>query len=166
MREYAEASGDSELLEQSEAIGALADNISAAAQGLASGGWIGAIVGGASNLLSQLISSLTSGKAQAVALKKALQEVEIAAKNANTELLLSGENREMIFGTDAYGKYLDAIEAYRKSEIELEKSLLDYGNETLYGTGKTGWWTGFGIDLLAGNWGLWMSSMGKKEHVS
>ncbi len=115
MRQYAEASGDTKLIEQAEIFGAIADNITSAAEGFKSGSWIGAIIGGGSNLLSGFINSVTAAKAQAVKLKQALDDIATAAKNANYEMLMSGESRETYFGTDSYGKFLDAVEAEKEA---------------------------------------------------
>jgi len=46
---------------------------------------------------------------------------------------LSGENRETIFGTDVYGKYLDAVQVYKKAEKDLINSLNDYDKKLIYG---------------------------------
>lgn len=145
MQDYADASGDSKLQDQADFLGAFASNISAAAQGAASGGWIGAIVGGAVNLLQQLITSLTNAKAESVALAKAMEGIENAAKKANIEMMLSGENRETIFGNDSYGKYLDAIEVYKQAKDDFQKAVTNYDNETLYGSTKKNWWEASGL---------------------
>lgn len=150
MREYGEASGNSQIIEQAEALGALADNLSAAAGGAASGGWIGAIVGGASNLLSQFVAALSNGKRQAILLENALNDVAEAAKKANYEMLMSGETRENYFGTDSYGKFLDAVEAEKEARKLLNDAVANYSEETLYGSKKNNWWNGLAISLFTG----------------
>ena len=150
MREYGEASGNSQIIAQAEALGALADNLSSAAGGAASGGWIGAIVGGASNLLSQFVAALSNGKRQAILLENALNEVADAAKKANYEMLMSGEARENYFGTDSYGKFLDAVEAEQEAKKLMYDAVVNYSKETLYGSENNDWWNGLAISLFTG----------------
>lgn len=150
MREYGEASGNSQIIAQAEALGALADNLSAAAGGAASGGWIGAIVGGASNLLSQFVAALSNGKRQAILLENALNDVAEAAKKANYEMLMSGETRENYFGEDSYGKFLDAMEAEKEARKLFNDAVANYSEETLYGSEKNDWWNGLAISLFTG----------------
>lgn len=150
MREYGEASGNSQIIAQAEALGALADNLSSAAGGAASGGWIGAIVGGASNLLSQFVDSLVRGKAYAVMLKNSLEDVASAAKKVNYERLMSEESHTNYFGTDTYGKYLNAVEAAHEAERLLHKSMNDYTEKDLYRNKKRAFNEGLALSLLSG----------------
>lgn len=114
MKELADASGDVQLGETAEQIGALAQNLGAAAQGAASGGWVGAIVGGVSDILNQTIEAVMGTKTQtAIAARNARdfrQELELA------KLSLDSINVDTIFGNNnaAY-----AQEAWKKGQEAL-----------------------------------------------
>lgn len=123
MREYAQASGDVNLEQQAESINDFASDLQAAASGAQSGGWIGAVIGYIGNIFTRTISSIVQTQVETAKLENALYELEKAAKAVNNEMLLSGEIRENIFGTDVYGKYLDAVALYKQAEQQLAESL-------------------------------------------
>ena len=123
MREYAQASGDANLEQQAESISSFASDLQAAGSGAQSGSWIGAVIGYIGSVFTRTISSIVQTQVETAKLENALYELEKAAKAVNNEMLLSGENRENIFGTDVYGKYLDAVALYKQAEQQLVESL-------------------------------------------
>jgi len=133
MREYAQASGDANLEQQAESISNFASDLQAAASGAQSGGWIGAVFAYIGNIFTRTISSIVQTQVETAKLENALYELERAAKAVNNEMLLSGENRENIFGTDVYGKYLDAVELYKKAERDLAASLDELTTSIIFG---------------------------------
>lgn len=109
MKECAELSGDIELGNAADQIGALSQNLSAAGQGAASGGWIGAIVGGATDLITQLTEGLMN-------IKRIKAQWEDFFDDFNHELKLlkyeiNDADYDAIFGTNIIGKLNDSISA-------------------------------------------------------
>ena len=115
MREVAEASGDIDLMAQAEALEKAGGFISSVASGAASGGWVGAIIGGASSLMDMLISSITEAKVVAAEAKKAFDDYldELAQKS----LTINEEDYETIFGVRALDKVIKASQAATNAMI-------------------------------------------------
>lgn len=113
MREVAEASGDIDLMAQAEALEKAGGFISSVASGAASGGWVGAIIGGASSLMDMLISSITETKVVAAEAKKAFDDyLDELAQKART---INEEDYETIFGVRTLEKVIDASEAAQRA---------------------------------------------------
>lgn len=115
MKEVAEASGDIDLMQQAEALEKAGGFISSVASGAASGGWVGAIIGGASSLMDMLISSITEAKVVAAEAKKAFDDYldELAQKS----LTINEEDYETIFGVRALDKVIKASQAATNAMI-------------------------------------------------
>lgn len=127
MREVAEASGDIDLMEQAEALEKAGGFISSVASGAASGGWVGAIIGGASSLMDMLISSITESKVVAAEAKKAYEDyLDELAHSART---IDENDYETIFGVRVLDKVIDAT---REATVAWD----DYQN-ALRSTGTT-----------------------------
>ncbi len=86
MKELAEASGDVSLAETAGQLDALSKNFSAAANGAASGGWVGAIIGGVTDIISQTINAFTSAKVYAAEAERSMLDYANAVKLAKFEL--------------------------------------------------------------------------------
>ena len=129
MREVAEVSGDIHLEQQAEALEKAGGFISSVASGAVSGGWIGAIVGGATSLMDMLISSITEMDVVAAEAKKTFEDYldEIAHK-ART---IDREDYETIFGT----RDLERV----RSATELAGKALDEYYNNLNKRGKQHW---------------------------
>ena len=113
MREVAKASGDIHLEQQAEALEKAGGFISSVASGAASGGWVGAIIGGATSLMDMLVSSITKSKVVAAEAKKAYEDyLDELARTART---INEEDYETIFGLRTLDKVIDASEAAKKS---------------------------------------------------
>ena len=116
----AEATGDERIKEASAQLGAMAQNFAAAGQGAASGGWIGAIVGGVTDMLTQTIDAIATNKSEQYEL---LQNTEDFVRKYKLALLsLNDDDYDSIFGVnniekmqDAYRKAQEALEAYYAS---------------------------------------------------
>lgn len=129
MREVAEASGDIDLMEQAEALEKAGGFISSVASGAASGGWVGAIIGGASSLMDMLISSITETKVVAAEAKKAFDDyLDELAHKART---INEEDYETIFGVRALEKVIDAAKKSQKAYEDYQEALKATG--TTYG---------------------------------
>ena len=119
MKELAELSGDVELGDAADKMSALAQNLGAAAQGAASGGWIGAIVGGVMDMITQTASGIANTKKEIFALEQSLKDYQ-------HELLLlkstlNEDDYNTIFGVNALSKVNDAAN-------KAKESLQDYYN--------------------------------------
>lgn len=113
MKEVAKASGDIDLERQAEALEKAGGFISSVASGAASGGWVGAIIGGATSLMDMLVSSITKSKVVAAEAKKAYEDyLDELARTART---INEEDYETIFGLRTLDKVIDASEAAKKS---------------------------------------------------
>lgn len=136
MKAVAEASGDIHLEEQAEALERAGSAVSAIATGAASGGWIGAIVGGATALIDMLISSVTESKVVAAEAKKAYEDY--LDEIAHTARSIDDEDYETIFGVRALEKVTQASENAKRSLEDYEKALKAKGTTYSYtSNGKT-----------------------------
>ena len=118
MQEIAEISGDVELGEMAEQVSSMTSILSSAAQGAATGGWIGAIVGGATELINQITTVFTTMK---------MEEAEMMANTRDFVYELSKLQYELgdgfggIFGEEKVAKALDA-------QNKMKKALADYNS--------------------------------------
>ena len=157
MKQIAEYSGDTRLGEMGEQIGALAQNLSAAGQGAAQGGWIGAIVGGVTDIINQTIEAFASARLEQE--EFLANQRDFAREYAAIQRELKDEDYESIFGTreiskvsDAWKKARETMEEYNDAvNKEMEKPEEEYDYNSL----------GAGIFLLGsviGGWG-WGKSL-------
>lgn len=123
MYELAEATGNEALSESAEQLGAVAQNFSAAAQGFQSGGWIGAIVGGATDMISQTIAAVTTSKAEDA--EKEQNALDFLREYNMLLLEVKDEDYDNAFGSRGLEKAMVAAgkakEALRKYDEELSK---------------------------------------------
>ncbi|MDR0619183.1 MAG: hypothetical protein LBG17_04725 [Bacteroidales bacterium] len=119
---------DDGLKEGAEAMSAVAQNFQAAAKGAASGGWIGAIVGGVMDIITQ---SIEAG-AQAAALKKLVvaEHKEFIRQIKLANLSLKDADFENIFGVDHYRKVMQAVINAREAWEEYQNLIkYDYAKD-------------------------------------
>jgi hypothetical protein len=126
MRTIADASGDVHLTEVAEQMSAVAQTLSAAAQGAASGDWIGAVIGGATDLVGQIVNAGVQADASRAKLHLFFQEFR-----REMELLkysIDEDDYETIFGVNSISKVQEAInnasDALRAYNRELTESQL------------------------------------------
>ena len=157
MKQIAEYSGDTRLGEMGEQIGALAQNLSAAGQGAAQGGWIGAIVGGVTDMVSQTIEAFVSARLEQE--EFLANQRDFAREYAAIQRELKEEDYESIFGTreiskasDAWKKAQETMKEYNDAvNKEMERPQEEYDFNSLGagiflpGTGIGGW--GWGKSL-------------------
>ena len=103
-----EATNNDSLKETAQSLGALGQNFAAAAEGAASGGWIGAIVGGVTDIISQAIEAFTSKEAE-------IYEFEQNRKDFLVEyqkllVSLNKEDYESVFGANQLKRAADTRE--------------------------------------------------------
>lgn len=138
MKEFAQATGDVNLEATADALSAISQNLSAAAQGGASGGWIGALVAGVTDAADQIISSVIAEKAAVVKTAEAMKNFR--KELYNMRYTINEDDYETIFGvraiekaSDAYKKALLAINEYttevnRKMDNPYELVSVEDGN--------------------------------------
>lgn len=123
MKEVAKASGDIHLEQQAEALEKASGFVSSVASGAASGGWVGAIVGGATSLMNMFISSITESEAVAARAKKAYEDY--LDELSHTARTIKDEDYESIFGVRALEKVRDALDLAKKSLEDYNSVLND-----------------------------------------
>lgn len=116
MKELAEATGNIDLDAAADALSAISQNLSAAAQGGASGGWIGAVVAGVADVVDQILSSVIEEKAALAKTTKALKDFR--EEIYNTRYAIDEDDYETIFGVRAIEK---ASDAYRKAMLAIRE---------------------------------------------
>lgn len=130
MAQIAESTEDEGLKESAEQMGAVAQNFSAAAKGAATGGWIGAIVGGVTDIVSQTINAFTQAAAETAEMKRNAEDFAKALQLASYSV--DSSKFESIFGTDKMSlareyalKATDAINGYTDELNALNKMYND-----------------------------------------
>ncbi|MFR9546957.1 MAG: hypothetical protein SNJ29_15480, partial [Rikenellaceae bacterium] len=121
MKEIANISGDTELAEMGEQLGAISQNLSAAGQGAASGGWIGAIVGGVTDMISQTIEGFATA-----ALEAAEAEANALAFASALELInltINEDDYDTTFGTASISKATDAYAAAQEAQAKYNETI-------------------------------------------
>jgi hypothetical protein len=145
MNRVAEVSGDGRLKESAEQLGAVAQNFAAAGGGAATGGWIGAIVGGASDMISQTVQAISeAGLLEAQAAKnaedwaRALHNVGVemdatAYESPFGERNLAKGREAMRSSAEAAKRYAEEMAAINRKYSEQEIDMLIYGGATSAG---------------------------------
>lgn len=113
MAEIAEISGDARIREMSESLMQAGSVLSSVAQGAASGGWIGAIVGGVSSLMGQLVNYFTE-----LAVAEARSKAALEDYNKELELMrlsLNEDDFSGIFGDRTLAKAKEAYKLYNEA---------------------------------------------------
>lgn len=120
----AEATGDSKFKEFSDQFSAFSQNLQAAGQGAQSGGWIGAIVGGAFDMITQTVASMAQLQVEAQEYEQ--NRIDFLRELEQISLTLKDENYDSIFGTSSIERARDAYklaqEALQKYNEELQKT--------------------------------------------
>ena len=113
MKELAEATGNGNLGEAAEVLSSIGQNLGAAAQGFATGGWIGAIVGGVTDIIGQTIQSVTKAKAELTKLGDF--QTDFARQMLFHSLTLNEDLYENLFGVKSIQKAADAYQLAKKA---------------------------------------------------
>lgn len=131
MKQIAEAAGDTHMVEMAEQLGAFAQNIGAAAEGAATGGWIGAIVGGVSDIISQTVNAFVEAEVLSYQMARNAEMFANALQLKNLSVV--AKDFESIFGQDKsalmseYGKKAtESARAYREEMTKLENTEHNY----------------------------------------
>lgn len=145
MQQVAEASGDTNLANLASDLSSVAQNFAAAGQGAATGGWIGAIVGGVTDLLSQTVAALAAAKVAEAENAEIARQWAVAIQNVGIEMdevaykSPFGE-RAVARGREGMRAALDSLDTYKAALEDLAKKYGQYNGD--YYEGPT-------FDLLA-----------------
>ena len=135
MRDVAEAAGDPRLAETAEKLDAISQNFIAAGQGAASGGWIGAVVAGGSDLIGQTIEALEETPLLEARAAKAAEDWERALKNVNVAMQEIAYNspfgeRSIAKGREAMRSSIEAMKRYNEEIAAINKKYSEQEIET------------------------------------
>ena len=147
MIEIAEASGDSHLADTAKQLSAVAQNFAAAGGGAATGGWIGAIVGGVSDLLSQTLQAFTETKVAEAENVQYAKDWAMAIRNVNVEMQEISETfgeRQLAKGREGMRS---SIEAMRRYQEEMQSLNDEYNNQRYSPWKDTDKYTGWDLFL-------------------
>ena len=145
MQQVAEASGDTNLASLASDLSSVAQNFASAGQGAATGGWIGAIVGGVTDLLSQTVAALAAAKVAEAENAEIARQWAVAIRNVGIEMdevaykSPFGE-RAVARGREGMRAALDSLDTYKAALEDLAKKYGQYNGD--YYEGPT-------FDLLA-----------------
>lgn len=118
MSALADATGNAKFKEFSDQFSAFSQNLQAAGQGAQSGGWIGAIVGGASDMINQTFAAFAQVKAEEYEFEQ--NRIDFLQELERLSVTLKEEDYDSIFGVNSIEKareaYVLALEALRKYE--------------------------------------------------
>ena len=135
--ELADATGDEGLKNTAEAMNDVGNIISATAMGAATGGWVGAVIGGITSIGSALFDSFTKGAKTAAEAEK--NAADWARAYQLLALELKEEDYESVFGTksiartaEVYRLLVESLELYNEAvngttKVDLAKDLIAQG---------------------------------------
>ena len=108
LEKLGDATGNTQLSEFANSISRIAQNIKAAEEGYkAWGGWWGAIIGGGTNIITQVIDAITESEKKNTESTKEMAEAMERYKFAADKLAVS--RHSSIFGTDELGQFRERV---------------------------------------------------------
>lgn len=155
LSELAKATGDERLSETAEQFGAIAQNFAAAGKGFQSGGWIGAIIGGATDMITQTFSAFATAKAEAKEYEDNRRDFLNEYNLLQLRNRMSAEDQDNVFGTSALKRASEAAkvaqeamaqyteEITKRTAPEIRKEFNSLG-AAIFSGGMFGGWLGLG----------------------
>nr|DAG23099.1 MAG TPA: tail tape measure [Caudoviricetes sp.] len=119
MREFAEATGDTKLADMADEMSSIAQTLGAAAEGGASGGWIGAVISGVGDMINQTIAGIVQAKAYAAQLKQTMTEYRRQLEL--NRLAINDGDYSSPLGTKSISKTMDAFKKGKAAISEYSK---------------------------------------------
>lgn len=119
MREFAEATGDTKLADMADEMSSIAQTLGAAAEGGASGGWIGAVISGVGDMINQTIAGIVQAKAYAAQLKQTMTEYRRQLEL--NRLAINDGDYSSPFGTKSISKTMEAFKKGKAAISEYSK---------------------------------------------
>lgn len=135
--------GTGGFLDSGDLLGAFFQNIGAAGQGAATGSWIGAIVGGVTDGLNQIVELIAANKTALVKAKIAAENYSNTLREISYKEALS-KNVDGIFGDNVREKLNNAIKVLNEARANLIDSIDSYGSAALAQIEQLG-----GLDYMA-----------------
>lgn len=120
LKSFADATGNTALSNTAEAVGRISQNLKSAYEGFKAGGGWGALIGGASDIITQILDSITETEKEATALKDALRSIatDTEIKGFANDIKSAGDS---IWGENALGEMQEAISKLREVEERISK---------------------------------------------
>lgn len=119
MREFAEATGDTKLADMADEMSSIAQNLGAAAEGGASGGWIGAVISGVGDMINQTIAGIVQAKAYSAQLKQTMTDYRRQLEL--NRLAVNDSDYSSPFGTKSISKTMEAFKKGKAAISEYSK---------------------------------------------
>ena len=154
MTRLGEATGNAGLADAGEAVKAIGQNLSAAADGYAkTGHWIGAVVGGVMDLFNQITGAISKSNEEMKKMEQTILSIKITAESESFKKLLSG-GTDGIFGDNfvrGIKNAVDGLSAVQKKLESLSEWIRQYKEEQAkYMMGGVGIFYGLGGDMYKG----------------
>lgn len=119
MREFSEATGETKLADMADEMSSIAQNLGAAAEGGASGGWIGAVISGVEDMINQTIAGIVQAKAYSAQLKQTMTDYRRQLEL--NRLAVNDSDYSSPFGTKSISKTMDAFKKGKAAISEYSK---------------------------------------------
>lgn len=154
MTRLGEATGNAGLADTGEAVKAIGQTLSAAAEGYSkTGSWIGAVVGGVMDLFNQITGAVSKSNEEMKKMEQTILNIKITAESESFKKLLSG-GTDGIFGDNfvrGIKNAVDGLSAVQKKLESLSEWIRQYKEEqSKYMMGGVGVFYGLGGDLYKG----------------
>lgn len=131
MEKIADISGDPQLKQTAEILNGTANVITATAIGAAAGGWIGALVGGLTSILGEVVNAIVGSEAAFAANQKAMEDYGHSLKGL--ALSIDEDVYDTIFGESVWTKIehmQEMLERAKQKYDEYVKASAKYMNVT------------------------------------
>lgn len=129
LQEFAGTTDDPAVQEAADIFGGMLQNVSSAAQGAASGGWIGAIIGGVTDALGQLTAAVQSDMHIMESYTSAMNSYSQGLKKMRYAEMLSDDG-STIFGGVERGKLVAALNTIRKVKDDYSEMMQQFQSDT------------------------------------
>ena len=165
MKQIGNLTNNEKLSEAAEGLGAFAQNLSAAYEGYkSSGSWIGAVVGGVTDLAQQAVEAFEVATAETEEMKHNAEDFAHAMQLA--ELSVKSTDYSSIFGTDRSGM----LKGYAKSAVsslrEYQKEIKNLNDADWTPDEFTEKWEGLGKSIFLPTTGIWGNLMNISARLS
>ena len=120
LEELGKESGNGQLEALGRQISELGDVVNSVAQGFQAGGWVGGLIAGIGSLATKVIESIA--EAEAATQRAAEKAIEYAATLQGIKFDNLMKSHGTIFGSDDYGKMIDAAKEAAKYQEQALKA--------------------------------------------
>lgn len=124
LKKWADATGNVQLGDLANDLSSIGQNLNAAAEGYqASGSWIGAVIGGVTDIITQVVDRASEAEAKLAQMRKTISEIRAEAESTRFSNLLS-DGVDTLFGDNFVRRLRNAtkgLEDVKKALDELDK---------------------------------------------